>query len=252
MHKSRSFPTFRGLNTVRWYLVLFPRYLLLDVWHRCHKNGSAGGLPRQSIGLQADFTEKVQPLRSDWSTYDPSGAECWSNAPLQGWARLKYTFARLLKPWRDFLILNETFCWLARPKMFKRDLLHKGQYQMFKILDYTAKTLHQINKIKTFQFNLSLDPRLARRNVCQSGKKSFWRGKMSFWRGKVLFLGETLHTGEERCTRSGNDAEDSAQLFHQQGSFVRRWVMRASRDGSMMVIVRHRVKDDFRLDLQWC
>ncbi len=238
MHKSRSFPTFRGLNTVRWYLVLFPRYSLLDVWHRCHKNGPAVGLPRQSIGLRADFTEKVQPLRSDWSTYDPSGAECWSNAPLQGQARLKYTFARLFKSWRDFshvwrdfLLLDETsrnfsrlFAGWRDQRMLKRDLLHKSQYQMFKILDYTAKILHQVNKIKTFWSNLSLDPRLARRNVCWSGKKFFWRGKSP--------------SGEERCTRSGNDAEDSAQLFHQQGSFVRRWVMRASRDGSMMAIVQ--------------
>ena len=59
MYKCRSFPTFRGLNTVRWYLVLFPRYSLLDVWHRWHKIGPAGRLPRQSIGLRADFTEKV-------------------------------------------------------------------------------------------------------------------------------------------------------------------------------------------------
>ena len=68
---------------------------------------------------------------------------------------------------------------------------------------------------------------------------------MSVGRGKSPF-------GEERCIRSRNDAEGSAQLFHQSGSFVRRWVMRASRDGSMMAIVRHRVKDDFRLDFQWC
>ena len=78
---------------------------------------------------------------------------------------------------------------------------------------------------------------------------------MSVGRGKSL-------SGEERYILARNDAEGSAQLLNQSGSFVRRWVMRASRDGSMMAIVQHRVEvivqrstglgDDFRLDLQWC
>ena len=79
---------------------------------------------------------------------------------------------------------------------------------------------------------------------------------MSVGRGKSL-------SGEERCILARNDAEGSAQLLDQSGSFVHRWVTRASRDGSMRrssnigvveddAIVQHRVKDDFRLDFQWC
>ena len=67
--------------------------------------------------------------------------------------------------------------------------------------------------------------------VLLARKRSFPRGNTLHWRG-------TMHPGEERRRRSGNDAEGSAQLFHQSGSFVRRWVMRASRDGSMMAIVQ--------------
>ena len=73
---------------------------------------------------------------------------------------------------------------------------------------------------------------------------------MSIGRGKSPSGEENFTLARNDAAR--NDAEGSAQLFHQSGSFVRRWVMRASRDGSMMAIVRHRVKDDFRLDFQWC
>ena len=210
MHKSRSFPTFRGLNTVRWYLVLFPRYQLLNVWHRCHKNGPAVGLPRQSTGLRADFTEKMQPLRSDWSTYDPSGAECWSNAPLQGQARLKYTFARLLKPWRDFLIfkrdfliLNETLCWLARPKDAQTRLIVQSQYQMSKYQTIRPKYYTRLTKSRLFgpifhsilvwrgEMSVSRGKSsFGEEKVLLARKKSFPRGNTSHWRGTMYTIGE--------------------------------------------------------------
>ena len=186
MHKSRSFPTFRGLSTIRWYLVFFPRYQLLDVWHRWHKNGSAGGLPRQLIGLRADFTEKVQPLRSDWSTYDPSGAECWSNAPLQGQARLKYTFARLFKPWRDLLILNETF-------------LLVGETERCSSETYCMKTGTKCSKYQTKWPKYYISPTKSRLFSPIFPSILVWRGTMSIGRGKSP-------SGEENFTLARNDA----------------------------------------------
>ena len=61
---------------------------------------------------------------------------------------------------------------------------------------------------------------------------------MSVSRGKSSFGEEKVLSSGKHFTLARNDAEGSAQLFNQSGSFVRRWVMRASRDGSMMVIVQ--------------
>ena len=114
--------------------------------------------------------------------------------------------ARLFTRCRDFLILNETFCWLARPKDVQTRLI--AQRLVLNVQNtrlYGQNTTLRLTKSRLFgpifhsilvwrgEMSVSRGKSsFGEEKVLLARKRSFPRGNTSHWRG-------TMHIGEERC-----------------------------------------------------